>query len=143
MSWMCLSRETPSLPSRKERRREGRKGTIGTRIGTSSFCPSSLHSPPFSNWLAWRDLALRPPPASRADVGHSQLQQRPREEGGCTTPLDVLVLVFGAEMSFPLGLLSVSVSMDHIWCNAIHRGILLNREGKLDAIHFVKVDGSK
>ena len=54
MSWMCPSRETPSLPSRKERRMEGRKGTIGTRIGTSSFSSSSLHSPPFSNWLVWR-----------------------------------------------------------------------------------------
>ena len=85
--------------------------------GNSNQSPLSLHSPPFSNWLVWRGAtspSFRSPPAwprermwATASYNNAHGSRRGR---GCTAPLAVLVLVFAAEMSFPLGLLSVSVS---------------------------------
>ena len=105
-----LSRETPSLPSRKERRREGRKGTIGTRIGTSSFCPSLL--PSLSSFfqlagMAWRDLAFLPPSAGLAwprermwaTASYNNAHGR---RGDCTAPLAVLVVVLVTRGGFQI-----------------------------------------
>ena len=92
MSWMCLwpiSRN--ALPSIKERAEKGGKERDNRNEDRHFLLlplpPSSLHSPPFSNWLVWRGATspsalLRRRGLARADVGHSQLQQRPREQKG-------------------------------------------------------------
>ena len=119
MSWMCLwpiSRN--ALPSIKERAEKGGKERDNRNEDRHFLLLPLL--PSLSSFfqlagMAWRDLAFRPPPPAwprermwaTASYNNAHGSRRGR---GCTAPLVVLVLVFAAEMSFPFGLLSVSVS---------------------------------